>query len=181
MRRKNWLLLAGCGLTAWVLLIRTKNPSGHKLPDHIRGFVQYATALEAQQVPLYRSLANACRRSSNPHLAVGLEKAMLVEQEHLDKLQSHAIRAGIPVGKWTTLGNVLGILSGKVLSRVPPTISLKVISLIENKAAQDYKQAYRQCSDETLRDLFLSNQVDEENHAAWAVRMLQFTPNDKLP
>lgn len=136
-------------------------------------FMKYAIALEAQQVPLYRQLADEAEVNNQPHFATGLRKAMDVEQQHLDDLALHAERYGISDAPWTVLGHALGLLSGGILSLFDVRVGLKVIAAIETTAAAHYREAYYQLHDDELKKLYLKNQVDEETHYTWAKEMLE--------
>lgn len=136
-------------------------------------FMKYAIALEAQQVPLYRQLADEAESNDQPHFAVGLRKAMNVEQQHLDDLSLHAERFGISDAPWAGLGHALGLLSGGILSLFGVRVGLKIIAAIETTAAEHYREAYNHLDDDDLKKLYLKNQVDEETHYTWAKEMLE--------
>jgi len=176
--RKLWLkvgagvILTGAGLYGlhrWQ--VKKHGPLGF-LAKPSR-FLKYAIALEAQQVPLYKQLADKAESNNQPHFATGLRKAMDVEQQHLDNLSLHAQRLGISDQPWTTLGRGMGLLSGFILSLFDISVGLTTVATIETKAADDYREAYAKLSDEKLKKLYLENQVDEETHYTWAREMLE--------
>lgn len=131
-------------------------------------FIKHAITLEAQQVPMYQRLALRARSDGAHHLALGLEKAMEVEQDHLRELQIQAGRLGINQTPWRLLGHGLGMLSGAILARADKSTVLKAVSAIEGMAIRDYDKARHSSDDSQLRRLYLSHQVDEEFHRAWA-------------
>lgn len=181
--KKAWLkwtygaILAGAGLYGlhrWQ--VKKHGPLGF-LAKPSR-FLKYAIALEAQQVPLYSQLADQADLNNQPHYAVGLRKAMEVEQQHLDSLSVEAARLNISDFPWALLGRGFGLASGFALSLFDINIALRAIALIETKAAQDYREAYNHLDDEQLKKLYLGNQVDEESHYAWAKAMLKQYESD---
>jgi len=136
-------------------------------------FLRYAITLEAQQVPLYERLCTEAEYRGQAHVAAGLAKAMLVEEEHHNSLKQEASRLGVASGPWSILGTGLGYVSGAVLAKLPTATALKTIIFIETKAAKDYRQAGSKLDDDRLRRLYLDHQVDEEIHYSWAREMLK--------
>jgi hypothetical protein len=136
-------------------------------------FIKRATALEAQQVPLYCILANKAHQTGKLHLEVGLRKALEVEACHLADLKVAGERFGIALAFWEQLGEKLGRLSGSSLSVFDPAAWLKTINKIETLAASEYASARADVEDRTLQKLYMGNQVDEEYHRAWALQMLE--------
>lgn len=135
-------------------------------------FIKYATTLEAQQVPLYRSLARKSHRIGKLHLEVGFQKAMQVEAQHLDDLLVEGSKREVELAFWEGLGHNFGRLSGAIVSAFDPQVGLRLISKIEALAASEYAKARVELSDQRLQQLYLGNQVDEEFHQAWATLML---------
>lgn len=162
----------GAGVFGWHLVQVHKHGKLGFLAKPSR-FMKYAIVLEAQQVPLYRQLAEEADVNDQPHFATGLRKAMDVEQQHLDDLSLHAERYGISDTPWAVLGHAFGLLSGGILSLFDVRVGLKVIAAIETIAAEHYREAYYQLDDDELKKLYLKNQVDEETHYTWAKEMLE--------
>jgi rubrerythrin len=135
-------------------------------------FLRYAITLEAQQVPLYRSLRAKARKQRCHHIEAGLAKAMVVEQDHYYRLEEEAERLGLAVWPWYVLGTGLGYISGALLTMFPLSTALKTVVVIETKAAKDYEQAGQVLHDERLKAVYLDHQVDEESHYSWAREIL---------
>lgn len=140
----------------------------------VTAFLNYALALEKEQVEFYRRLSRGvARRGGDLHLATGIKRAMDIEQEHVDKLRGCLARLGASASNITPVAALLGRASGPFLDKSGPRNTLKAIVWIEQKAIDHYLRAIRQVDDPGLKALFLENLVDEEFHAAWAQEMLE--------
>ncbi|MGE5653336.1 MAG: demethoxyubiquinone hydroxylase family protein [Bacillota bacterium] len=186
-----YLLLVSVAVSLGVYLWTRKKRSIHKrdrdvsyaleiraLSTSQKGFLLYAITLEAQQVQLYKRFARKARKAGKDHLAVGFERAMEVEATHLMKLRQEARKRKIKNTVWSRIGNSLGRATGQILSAFGPRLPLESVVTIENQAAKHYSEARKGLQDQTLLDLYLVNQVDEEYHASWAKAMLDHP--DKL-
>lgn len=142
------------------------------LTSQQKRFIMYAITLESQQVQLYKRFAKKARKTGKDHLAVGFETAMEVEATHLMKLRQEAKKRGIKNTIWSRIGYGLGRISGRIFSAFSSRVPLMTVVTIEGKAASDYSKAREGLEDQTLLDLYMVFQVDEEYHAAWAKAML---------
>lgn len=109
----------------------------------VTAFLNYALALEKEQVEFYRRLSRG------------------------------VARLGASASNITPVAALLGRASGPFLDKSGPRNTLKAIVWIEQKAIDHYLRAIRQVDDPGLKALFLENLVDEEFHAAWAQEMLE--------
>lgn len=136
-------------------------------------FVQRATTLEAQQVPFYHILAMKAHRLGLLHLEAGYMRAMEVETRHLRELKLAGRRLRIPLATWELLGDRIGRLSGSIISALDPKVGLNVVNQVEQVAAKEYASQREGLTDPALQELYIRNQVDEEEHYAWAALMLE--------
>lgn len=136
-------------------------------------FVKKATLIEAQQVAFYHLLSLKAGHLGLPHLAAGYQRAMEEEARHLKGLKIAGRRLGIPLATWELIGDSIGRFSGKAVSKLSPTIWLRITNKLEKVAAKDYASQRQGLGDEALQELYMENQIDEEKHFSWAALMLK--------
>lgn len=143
-------------------------------------FLNYAHALEAEQVRLYGKQALAAEEAGDEHFAAAMRRARDVEREHLFKIQDQLKRFRVNPSRWTAIGPPLGSVMHGVLSLIGVAGTeksrraiLRTIVWVEQKAIDHYLRALQQTQDESLRKMYTENLVDEEFHASWAQEMLE--------
>lgn len=178
MRQKRKILTLAAVVT--VLGIRWHNQRKRRfitgLTTAQERFIGRATALEAQQVAFYHLLAIKADRLGLPHLAAGYHRAMEEEARHLQDLKISGRRLNIPLATWELLGDRVGRLSGNIISKLHPTVGLRMTNALEQVAAKEYASQRQGLHDVILQELYMKNQVDEEKHFAWAALMLEQFP-----
>jgi hypothetical protein len=178
-RYLSWVVLAGMALAWQRHRSRRRYPQSH-VSAKDAGFIKRAVLLEAQQVPFYHQLALQARRTGRVHLEAGFLKAMEVEADHLRDLKVAGRRLGIKLMFWEQLGERIGGLTGSIATKLDPRVGLLAIRNLESVAAREYARARRQVADTNLQQLYLSNQLDEEIHQAWAALMLKSSEQGQL-
>lgn len=178
MRRKGRILIVAGVTTALGISLhkRRKRRQVIGLTAAQERFIRQATVLEAQQVAFYHLLAIRADRLGSPHLAAGYHQAMEEEARHLQDLKIAGRRLNIPLAAWEFLGDNIGRLSGGIISKLHPTVGLRLTNKLERVAARDYASQREGLHDEVLLKLYMKNQIDEEKHFTWAALMLEQFP-----
>lgn len=181
MRRKRKVLILAAITTVigigWQRQQHRKRRPAIGLTAAQERFIRKATLIEAQQVAFYHLLAIRADYLGLPHLAAGYHRAMEEEADHLRDLKIAGRRLNIPLATWEFIGDNIGRLSGRIISKLHPTVGLQITNKLEKTAARDYADQRTGLHDIILQELYTKNQIDEEKHFSWAALMLQRFPD----
>ncbi len=137
-------------------------------------FMNYAVALELEQVEFYRVQERQAERKRRPHLAAGMRQARRVEARHARNLKAEIARLGGRVSPLTGIAAPVGQATGRGIRTLGgEELVLRSMVGIEQKAIDHYLRVIHQLDDPHLKRLFMEHLVDEEFHAAWAQEMLE--------
>ena len=132
-------------------------------------------SLELNQVELYTAQS---KKVDDPYTARVLLRSAQIEDGHVQNISASIKELG---GEPTSLGDILGPLSGKIAGHVIPLAGLsnmlKANIMLEQKAMADYKELLSKVDDEGLKDLLWSNLIDEDLHTAWFKNKVQQLEN----
>ncbi|MGE5560928.1 MAG: demethoxyubiquinone hydroxylase family protein [Chloroflexota bacterium] len=121
-------------------------------------------ALERQQVAMYGAQAAMVHDGA---LKTGLIRLQEVEQGHIDNITALIEENGGRPGLLPALAPGFGRVMARVTRASGIVNLLKLDAAIERKATNDYQTFLDRVSDERLRYVMRSNQVDEEQHIFW--------------
>lgn len=140
----------------------------------ILDFLNYALALELEQVEFYRDQYQAVIHGlGDEHLATGIKRAMNMEQEHVSKIKEKIKEMGHKPTSFTRIAPLVGEVAGMVGGQLSALNILKANVWVEQKAIDHYLRVLNQVDDPVLKTLLMENLVDEEFHAAWAQEKIE--------
>lgn len=143
-------------------------------------FLNFALAVEKQQAVYYKAQYEHLKDDEKTlHLAVGLNRASKVEEEHVKKIIDAYHAIGLKPPRYTDIAYSAGKITGELLGRMSPQKVLAALVWIEQRAIDHYHKAAKGTQNPELRQLYMENLVDEEFHAAWAQEMMEQIANPK--
>lgn len=134
--------------------------------------LNYFYTLELNQVELYTAQS---KKVDDQYISKVLEKSAEIEEGHVYNIVEQIRELG---AKPTTLGDILGPITGKISGSIMPLTGLinmlKANVILERKAMADYKGLISKLgNDQVLVDLLWSHLIDEDLHASWFDRKVQ--------
>lgn len=133
--------------------------------EHLVAKLNWFYSLETNQVDLYKTQS---RDAGDPHLAAALLKFAEVEQGHVENIRGLINHLGArPTVLGEVMGELTGILAGKLSSIISWEKTLNFDIAIETKAISDYHALMKQVDEPEIKDLLLRNMIDEELHTCW--------------
>jgi len=171
-------VLTLAGYTAWriyrAMFQNWRGRQAHLSKRDVVDFLNYALALELEQVEFYRTQERTAERLRRHHLAAGMREARRVEARHVRNLKRQLRRLGAKVSPLTAVAPPTGQVLGRTIRALGGEGSiLRAMVEIEQKAIDHYLRVIHQLDDPQLKKLFMEHLVDEEFHAAWAQEMIE--------
>lgn len=121
--------------------------------------------LELNQVRMY---SNQSEGADDQHLARALKRFAEMEQGHVENIRELIEELGNTA---TIIGEAAGKISGSFAGQftkfISPEKTLEFNISLEEKAISDYKKLAEEVDDPQIREILISNMLDEELHTAW--------------